>query len=190
MQVTDDNYQDLTVEDVEGAVASVKFGYDEEAARNLIHYFHFMLRDGGLFCSTHLNPKERLFIEFVEHAFARMTEKGKTAEIAFGLELGRGEYQRKDTTERDVEAAAVVILLRRNGWPRTDAVEEAANIDPEWPEGEWVAGACRKYEEELSRLSDTSLLEMIPEELRSKFKTKQKNTKQIKRNSKGGVLNP
>lgn|SRR5665811_540253 len=90
MQVNEENFRDFTSEDVVNAVGIVKHCFDADAPRNLIRYFHFMLRDGYLFGNVLLSTAERAFVDYVGYAFARITERGKSAEVAFRLERGRG----------------------------------------------------------------------------------------------------
>lgn len=163
MEVNEDNFLDFTLADVEDAVAVVKHDFDAEAALNLIRYFHYRFRDGGLFDSVQLRPIERAFIEYVEYAFARIVEQGKSPQVAFGLNLGRGEYPRPDTTIRDVEICAYMILLMRNNWKWQDAKGEAANIF--FPDGKGdkaVEKAYAEYKNELCQMKDDTLKDLLP----------------------------
>jgi hypothetical protein len=164
MQVNEENFRDFTSEDVVNAVGIVKHCFDADAPRNLIHYFHFMLRDGELFGNVQLSPIERAFVNYVGYAFARIAEEGKSTQVAFGLQLGRGEYPREDTTDRDLTAAAHVTLLMRNNWTWVDAKGEAANLL--FPDGKGekaVEEAYRKYKETLWILPNKTLTLMLPE---------------------------
>jgi hypothetical protein len=163
MKVNKDNFLDFTLEDVEGAVTAIEYGFDAEAAQNLIHYFHYMLRDGCFFECVQLRPKEQAFVNYVAHAFERITEEKSSADIAFGLKLARGKYIRPDTTERDFTAVAYMILLIRNGKTWNEAKGEAANLFS--PDGgdKAMEEAYRKYSKIFGIIPDETLTKMLPE---------------------------
>lgn len=114
-------WADVTDKDLVGALDLVRYGHAPDAAKNLIEYFHERL-------SNELPYNRDVLIGFVKFAFERMVEHGWSAGQAFGLDLKRGCYQRDDTTERDVMAAAFITLRMRQGWRWNDAVGVAANL--------------------------------------------------------------
>lgn len=165
-EVNEDNYLDITIQDVKGAVNSVKCDFDEMAARNLIRYFHYRLKNGCLFNDVRLKPKERAFVDYIEHAFARMVEQKKSPEVAFGLAPGRGEHQRESTVERDVVAAAYVTLLMRNNWKWGDAKGEAANFLFHDGKGEKaVEKAYADHKEVFTWMPNKSLMDLLPTDI-------------------------
>lgn len=127
-QVNKDNFRDFIPGDVENAVGSVKFGFDPVAARNLIHYFHYMLQNDLLFSRVTLSPVERAFVEYVSLAFARIAEDGKSTDVAFGLKPGRGKHPREDTDDRDFLIAAYIVRQTRDGVTTTKAATINAAI--------------------------------------------------------------
>lgn len=161
--VNEDNYLDFTVKDVTCAVASVKFDFDEVAAQNMVRYFHYRLKNGCLFDGVRLKPKERAFVDYVEHAFARMVEQKKSPEVAFGFVPGRGEHKRENTTERDVIAAAYMVLLMKNSWRRVDAIGIVANfLFPDGNGESAVKEAYAKYRGYFVTLPEKTLLDFLP----------------------------
>lgn len=163
MQVNKDNFRDFTPETVQGSVELVKLKSNADEAQFLIHYFHFMLRDGGLFDNVQLSPIERAFVDYVEHAFARITEEGESTQIAFGLQLRRGKHPREDTSDRDFIATAYIILLMRKNWTWKDAKGEAANLLFPVDKGDKaVEAAYAKHRDELRICSDEALVGFLP----------------------------
>ncbi|HMV21143.1 MAG TPA: hypothetical protein PKL28_11205 [Rhodocyclaceae bacterium] len=112
---------DVKDADLNGALAAVKYGHDPVAAMNLIEYFHERFKGDFPY-------NERILIEFIGHAFSKIIEDRWGADHAFGLKLTRGKYEREDNYERNVIAAAYVILLMRKKWTYLDARGEAANL--------------------------------------------------------------
>lgn len=90
------------------SASDCKNDYEPFAARSLIEYFHERFREGYPY-------NERVLLEFVAHAFAKMIEENWTADHAFGLKLRREHYQREGTDERNMTAAAYMTLLIRHG---------------------------------------------------------------------------
>lgn len=165
-EVNEGNYLGITIKDVKGALGNVKHGFDYLAARNLIHYFHYRLKDGCLFDNVQLRPTERAFVDYVEYAFARMVEQKKSPEVAFGLAPGRGEHQRESTVERDVVAAAYVTLLMRNNWKWEDAKGEAANFLFHDGKGEKaVEKAYADHKEVFAWMPNESLMDLLPTDI-------------------------
>lgn len=150
-------WDDVTDDDLENALVGVKYGHDPIAARNLIEYFYERMSDGRGY-------NQRVLNEFISLAFTRIVEGDWTADQAFGLTLGRGRYERKDTSERDIACVAYVILLMRHGWTWLDAVGEAANqFFPDGRGEKAIQAAYTIYKSELGEYPDTSLLGMLPE---------------------------
>ena len=162
IEVDENNFLELTLADIEGAANIVKHDFESKAAQNLIRYFHFMLRDGYLFDRVKLSPVEQIFIEYVEHAFSRIVEDGKSIQVGFGLTPGRGEHQREDTFERDIIATSYMILLRRNGWSWIDAKEEAAGLLFLVNGSKAVEEAYSKYRVGFETLTDDVLIGLLP----------------------------
>lgn len=96
-----------TTEDLKSELGLIKDGHSPDSARNLIHYFHCRMSNGLPF-------DEEVLHDMVAHVFKGIAE-GKTLERAFGLNHGRGQYEREDTTERNTSLAASVELLVREG---------------------------------------------------------------------------
>ena len=90
-------------------------------------------------------------------------EEGLSPEVAFGLKAIRGKYKRFDTHDRDLIAAAIVILAMRLGTKWKDAVGEAANKLFEDGRGDRaVQEAYKKHRETLQLLPSPTLAAMIP----------------------------
>jgi hypothetical protein len=148
-------WSDVKEADLNGALAEVKYGHDPVAARSLIEYFHERFREG-------LPYNERVLFEFLSHAFEKIIENGWTADHAFGLELKRGHFERPDTTERDIIAAAHVILLMRQNRTWQDAKGETANLlFPDGRGDKAVEAAYAFYKDALSHYPDELLTQMV-----------------------------
>lgn len=149
-------WRDVSEADLMGALAAVKHGYDPVAARNLVEYFYERFQHGDPY-------NERVLYEYLAHAFEKIVEDDWSPDHAFGFMLKRGHYEREDTTERDVVAAAYVILLRRRKWKLQDAIGEAANLLFEDGEGDKaVEKAYADYKGVLSYLPDETLKRILP----------------------------
>lgn len=147
-------WQDVTRDDLDAALASIKRGHDQEAAQNIIEYFHERM-------STGISYDQQFLHELMAFVFAGIAE-GKTADQAFGLKLQRGKYEREDTTERDVTAAACVVFMRRKGVRYLDAKGDTANLL--FPDGKGekaVEEAFREYRCELECCTSGTLLELL-----------------------------
>ncbi len=162
MQVNEDNFRDFSSEDVVNAVAIVKQCFDTDAPRNLIHYFHFMLRDGELFQKVQLSPIERAFVDYVGYAFARIAEDGKSTQVAFGLQPGKGEHPRVDTSDRDFNAAVYMVLHIRNGEKWESAKRDAAALFFDGGGHKAVEAAYAKLKGTLILLDDETLKSYLP----------------------------
>lgn len=148
-------WANVTRDDLNAALASIKNGHDPEAARNLQEYFHECMSSGY--------PYDRdVLHEYMTLVFARIVEDKRTGCQAFGLKLWRGGYDREDTTERDVTAAACVVLLMRKGVLWQDAIGDAANLM--FPDGEGekaIKVAHAQYKSEIEHYPDGTLLEIL-----------------------------
>lgn len=171
VQVNEDNFRDVQPKDVEGMVGllkldPVKYGIDPDGAKNLIRYFHYMLASEHLFERVQLNPVERAFLDFVGHAFERMTKDGESPQVAFGLQYGKGKYKRGDKADRDFVAVVHVILLMRNGRTWINAITEAAGQWFSDDKGEKTIEAAftnhQKHQPYLWNLPDDVLIKMLP----------------------------
>lgn len=150
-------WRDISAGDLRAALAEIKHGFDPDAARNLITYFHEHMREGVEF-------NQEVLLDYLYHAFGKIVVEGWSADHAFGLKLKRGLYVRESTLERDITATAYIILLMRRGWSYLDATGEAANLL--FPDGQGekaIVAAYSNYKEVFSKLSDDLLLEMLPQ---------------------------
>ena len=163
-EVNEGNYLSVTPEEVASAVGSVTVSFDEKAARNLIRYFHYRLKNGALFNGVPLRQKERAFLDYVEHAFSRFVEQEKSLNVAFGLTSGTGNRPRDSTTERNVIAAAyMVLLIKYNHWKWEDAKGEVANFL--FPDGEGEKAVEKAYSDrrdEFWLMKEETLRELLP----------------------------
>ena len=150
-------WADVTDADLMGALNCITYSHNPVAAKNLIEYFHERL-------SNELHYNEAVLLAFIKLAFRRIAEDGWSADHAFGLKLKRGHQQRGDTTERDVMAAAFVILRMRQGWRWSDAVGGAANLlMPDGRGEDAIKTAYANYREALSLFPDETLGSLLPE---------------------------
>jgi hypothetical protein len=148
-------WANVTHDDLKAALASIKNGFDPEAAQNLIEYFHERMSSGYPY-------DEEILRELMALVFSRMVEDKRTGSQAFGLKLWRGGYDRVDTTERDVKAAAFVVLLMRKDIRWQDAIGDAANFM--FPDGEGdkaVKEAYAHYKSEVEHYPDGTLMEIL-----------------------------
>lgn len=98
--------------DIKQLVDAVEYGFDKDAATSLIKYFNELFKS-GLFENHQLTTDEKSFIRYIDRAFGLIAE-GKRADVALGLDLGKGDYEREDTTRRDLVMAAYITKLRRD----------------------------------------------------------------------------
>lgn len=146
--------------DLRGAVATVKYGHDPYAARSLIAYFHERLKEGEKY-------NEQILGELLEYAFGKIVDDNWSADHAFGLRRKRGRYDRKDTTERDVRAAALVELLMRSDKTLSFAKSEAADRHfPDGCGGRAIDAAWQKYRDVLRSAPKEFLEDLKAEETR------------------------
>lgn len=147
-------WTDVTHEDLAVALASIKRGHDPETVRNVIEYFHERMSNGFPY------DKDILY-DLMAHVFAGIVA-GKSADQAFGLKLERGKYEREDTTERDVTAAACMVLMIRKRTNWLDAKGYTANLlFPDGTGEKAVELAYKEYRAELEQCPDEILLEML-----------------------------
>lgn len=146
-------WADVTRDDLNAALASLKTGHDPEAARNLIEYFHERMSNGFQY-------DESILRDLVAHAFAGIIA-GKTADQAFGLKLERGKYERVDKSDREAWAAAYVVLLRRKGSILANAISDASTLLFTEGGDKIVERAYEEYRSELEEYSDTCLFDMV-----------------------------
>lgn len=148
-------WKNVTRDDLKAALASIKNGHDPEAALNLIEYFHECRSNG-------YSHDEDVFREWMDLVLARIVEDKRTGSQAFGLKLWRGGYDREDTTERDMAAAACVVLLMRKKFLWQDAIGDAANLlFPDGKGDKAVKAAHAEIKPEIEHYADSILLEMM-----------------------------
>lgn len=152
---------EVTDKDLYGALAAVMHGFDPVAAHNLVRYFHDCLQDGRPY-------NEQILLDYVYHAFGKIINEKVSADHAFGFKQSRGKYQREDATERDVVAAALVMLHMRNKKSYLEAKGDSANAL--FPDGEGekaVEAAYSQYKSVLQYMSTEALKELTDKSLRS-----------------------
>lgn len=148
-------WANVTRDDLNAALASIKNGHDPEAAQNILEYFHERMSNGYSYDQDFLH-------EYMTMVVARAVEDKRTGCQAFGLKLWRGGYDREDTTERDFTAATCVVLLMRKDFLWQDAIGDAANLM--FPDGEGdkaVKEAYAQYKSEIEHYPDDTLLEIL-----------------------------
>lgn len=147
------NVSDSTLED---ALAAIMYDFDSLAARNLIEYFYDRLSEGE-------GVNEKVLHKFLVHAFGKIVNDDASADVALGLKLARGKYPRRHTIERDVMAAAFMVLLIRQGRTWQFAKGEAANsLFPDGKGEKAIEAAYVKYREVFETLPDAILSELVP----------------------------
>ncbi len=148
-------WADVTDADIRGALNAVLHAHNPAAAKNLIEYFHERF-------SNEMPYNEEVLLAFVKMAFRRMAEGGWSADHAFGLKQKRGHHQREDTFERDVMAAAFVILRMRQGWRWEAAIGGAANLLMPDSTGDKAMQAAYAKFKGLSALPSETLEGLLP----------------------------
>ncbi|MFC0708096.1 hypothetical protein [Azorhizophilus paspali] len=148
-------WDDITADGLMGAVYAAKGKYDPELSRNVIEAFHErMEREGDGF---YLSKDVEALCVLMKHVFAQILE-GRTADQAFGLKPIKGKHERPSTMDRDMAAAAIVVLGVRRGSTRFAAVADAA---VRLGISESVAGkAYDEYREAICLCTDADLEEM------------------------------
>ena len=128
----------------------LKHHFDPALSRNVIELFHERMQD-----DEHVDPD--VLYALMKHVFALIME-GKSADQAFGLKRTKGGYKREDTYERDLHAAAIVVLNLRKGFKWLDAVADAA-VHLSISEST-VKRACADFREGLDYLPDDILMQI------------------------------
>ncbi|WP_349572821.1 hypothetical protein [Azotobacter salinestris] len=135
----------------------LKCNFDPELSRKVIELFHERMQD-----DEYVDPD--VLYALMKHVFARIME-GQSADQAFGLKRIKGKYSRTDTYERDMHAAAIVVLNLRKGCKWLDAVADASetlNISEST-----VKRACDDFREGFELLPDDVLMQMTSHYARS-----------------------
>lgn len=149
-------WRNLTDAELISALAAAKLGSDPVAARTLIEYFYQRIHSGERY-------NERVLLEYLDHAFGKIIEDKQSADHAFGFKLPRGKYKREDNTERDVKAAAYIVLLMRKNWTWQDAKGEAANLlFPDDKGDKAVEAAYKRYKDALRYVPAKTLMALLP----------------------------
>lgn len=147
--------------DLNTAIEYIKVNHDPATVWKIIEYFHERMSSGEPYDQDMLHV-------FMAHVFERMVNgeivgEGKqankklTADQAFGLKLRKGQGNIKDTLNRDLKAAACMILQMRKGMRWLGAKGYAANLL--FPDGEGEKAVERAYEEH------RALMECYPDEV-------------------------
>lgn len=135
----------------------LKCNFDPELSRKVIELFHERMQD-----DEYVDPD--VLYALMKHVFARIME-GQSTDQAFGLKRIKGKYSRIDTYERDMHAAAIVVLNLRKGCKWLDAVADASetlNISEST-----VKRACDDFREGFELLPDDVLMQMTSHYARS-----------------------
>ncbi|MCQ4285940.1 hypothetical protein NA647_00620 [Pseudomonas stutzeri] len=143
-------WDNVTSDQLLTTIDILKHHFDPALSRKVIELFHERMQD-----DEHVDP-DALYA-LMKHVFALIME-GKNADQAFGLTRTRGGYKREDTYERDLHAAAIVVLNLRKGSKWLDAVADAAvqlNISEST-----VKRACDDFREGLEYLPDDVLMQI------------------------------
>lgn len=145
-----------THDELLSALELSKTGHSPETALALMAEMLRQLQAG----SRSITP----YVEnWVIHAFAKILEEGCSADQAFGLKVCKGKYERSDTHDRDLVAAAIVVLAIKSGMKWEDAIGEAANKVFEDGLGDKaVQAAYAKYRETLELFPKPYLASLIP----------------------------
>lgn len=153
------NWANVERKDLNTAIEYIKVNHDPETVMKIIEYFHERMSNG--------EPYDRDMLHvFMAHVFDRIvngevmkngTVAKLTADQAFGLKLRKGQGNIKDTQDRDLKAAACMVLLMRKGMLWQDAKGQAANLL--FPDGEGDKAVERAYEEHCA------LVECFPDEV-------------------------
>ncbi len=108
--------RDVSLDELFTLVEYLKVNYDPERSLKVIACLSARME------SDDYVPPE-LLQAFTKHAFALIVE-GKTADQAFGLKGIKGKHSRKNIEQRNMGAAAMVILQTRKGINWEDAVTD------------------------------------------------------------------
>lgn len=143
-------WDDVTYDQLFNTIEILKHHFDPALSRNVIELFHERMQD-----DEHVDPD--VLYALMKHVFALIME-GKSADQAFGLKRTKGGYKREDTYERDLHAAAIVVLNLRKGFKWLDAVADAA-VHLSISEST-VKRACADFREGLDYLPDDILMQI------------------------------
>ena len=135
----------------------LKHNFDPSLSRKVIELFHERMQ-----ADEHVDPD--LLYMLVKHVFSVLME-GRSADQALGLKLIKGRYGRKDAYERDLRAAAIVVLNLRKKVKFLDAVADSAShlaISEST-----VTRACKELRAALELLPDDVLLQVADLSLQS-----------------------
>lgn len=113
-------WDEITSEELYGNITSLQSNHNPELTLNVIEALHERMRDD-------IPVPYELLCYFLEPVFAQILE-GKSADQAFGLKQTKGGYARPDTHDRDLRAAALIILRMRSGKTWLDAVADVSEI--------------------------------------------------------------
>ena len=162
------NWRDITLVDLNGALGSLIYDNDPIAANNLINYFHERFSDVGLDGCP--QSAVGVLCEYMQHVFKKMLVDGYTAEQALGLKRRRGKHERADNTVRNHEITAHMMLSIRKGKKWLDARGDAASYFFDGDRGDKAAEKAYSENKQLfeyARFSDDDLEEIIKGVLRS-----------------------
>lgn len=111
-------WDEVTPEGLYNIIQYLKGNFDPELSKKVIELFHERMRD-----EIDFDPV--LLHSLMQHVFAQIMQ-GHSADQALGLKAIKGQYNRRDNTERDLRASSIVILQMRNGISWENAVTDAA----------------------------------------------------------------
>lgn len=143
-------WDEVTSDGLLTIIEYLKHNFDAELSRKVIELFHERMQD-----DEHVDL-DVLYV-LMKHVFAQIMD-GRTADQAFGLKRIKGKYNRTDTYERDMHAAAIVVLNLRNGSKWLNAVADASetlNISESS-----VKRACDDFCEGFELLPDDVLMQI------------------------------
>lgn len=143
-------WDEVTPEGLYNIIQYLKGNFDAELSRKVIELFHERMRDD-------IDFDPALLHSLMKHVFAQLMD-GKSADQAFGLKAIKGKHNRADTYERDLHAAAIVILNIRAGDTWLDAVATAA-VHLDISEST-VTRACKDFRSGLDLLPDDVLMQI------------------------------
>lgn len=147
----------LSNDEILSLLEAAKTSNEPESARALMSVMLRQLRAGNRSISPYVD-------NWIIYAFGQILEEGRSADEAFGLKGIRGKHKRPDTHDRDLIAAAIVILAMRSGTKWEDAVGDAANKLFEDGRGDKaVQAAYTKHRDTLQLLPSASLAAIVSE---------------------------
>lgn len=160
-------WDSVTLDSLVGDIEHLKHNYEPELAHKVIELFHERMRDDV--------PIDHDALAYLmSYVFARIM-KGENSDQAFGLKPKRGEDKRTDSYDRDLHAAAIVVLYMRKGreWQQNLTAAELLEIEePKWDYAvadaavtlgiseSTVQRACANFRDVLALLSDEALLQI------------------------------